>query len=288
MSEAPDALLPIPSPYERDALREIALWKEPAEGWFGAAFRKANDALRSASELVYQVPGVTYTVDHLLSGLFDLTNEIAQDSVGQDAVWARYQALGHAVHTHRDVHLLDLATVDDSLEGLATKYRLLAGTEGAATGYVGLPGLAPDIFALAALSLRAAGEIATHCGFDLADPSERLFALQVLNAASEPAESEREAALEQVEVATQALARRTTVETVERVAKGRAFRAALQALVMRIARVKLGQVLPVTGAVLGGTYNAYFMSKACDAARFTYRERFLIRKYGPDVQRYAS
>ena len=38
----------------------------------------------------------------------------------------------------------------------------------------------------------------------------------------------------------------------------------------------------MTGAVIGGSYNAYYTNKVCATAYNLYRERFLIEKYGPD------
>jgi len=42
----------------------------------------------------------------------------------------------------------------------------------------------------------------------------------------------------------------------------------------------MAQIVPVTGAVVGSGFNAYYTSKVCDAAFNLYRERFLLRKYG--------
>lgn len=288
METLPVPARPDPSPYELAALQEINLWKEPAEGAFGAAYRKANQALRRVSGLVHRIPGVDWTVDNVLSGLLDLTNEIAQDSVRREAIVGAYRTAGFPIGAPADVRALDLIAVDERLRGLDAKYRSLALAEGAATGFAGLPGLLPDLFAIVALGLRAMGEYATYCGFDLTEPEERFFALQVLNAVSEPATAGRSAALQPVREIARSMARRTTAETVERIAKGRAIRYALRGLVLRLTRLKFGQVVPVAGAALGGGYNAYYISKACDAAFFVYRERFLAEKYGVDFVRWGA
>jgi hypothetical protein len=70
---------------------------------------------------------------------------------------------------------------------------------------------------------------------------------------------------------------------VEQLALGRAFRNALRALGVRLTQAKLAQALPITGAVVGGSFNAYYSSKVCDTAHFLYRERFLHHKYGPEL-----
>lgn len=284
METLPIPVRPTPSAYERLAMREIALWKEPSTTWFTKTARRVNGTLRSLSDLVHQVPGVDWVVDNVFSGLLNLTNELVQDSVWREAILKEYRAAGHPIETHTDIHRLDLAQVDARLKGLDTKYRAMAAAEGAATGYAGAAGLVPDIVALVALSLRAAGEYAAYCGFDIADPRERLYALQLLNFATDPADAPAKgAALVPVMRTANAIARRQTSQVVEQLALGRALRNALRALGVRLTQAKLAQAVPVTGAVIGGSFNAYYSSKVCDTAYFLYRERFLMQKYGPHL-----
>ncbi len=281
METLPVLARPTPSAYERRAMHEIALWKAPSDTWFTRTARYVNGTLRRASDLVHHLPGVEWVVENVFSGLLELTNEIAQDSVRREAILAEYQAAGDDLADLSDVFRLDLERVDARLKGLDTKYRTLAAVEGAATGYAGAAGLVPDLVALVALSLRATGEYAAYCGFDLADPRERLFALQLLHRATDPADAPAKgAALVPVMRTAHALARRQTSQVVEQVALGRALRNALRALGLRLTRAKLAQAVPLTGAVIGGTFNAYYLSKVCDTAYFLYRERFLAQKYG--------
>ena len=70
------------------------------------------------------------------------------------------------------------------------------------------------------------------------------------------------------------------VNALEQQALARALRNAARALGVRLTRAKMAQVVPVTGALVGCGFNAYYTSKVCDAARFFYRERFLHAKYG--------
>lgn len=283
MSTLPVPRPRFPSDYERQALREIQRWKEPRMGWFGATVRRVNSALHEATDLIRKVPGVDWTIDNVVTGLLRVTNEIVQDSVWTEGAYAKYHAAGHAVAAPPDIHRLDLEHVDDVLRGLDTKYRGVAAAEGAATGYAGAAGILPDVVALVALNLRAAGEYATYCGFDLRDPTERFFALQVLNAVSQPTDAAKQAALVPVIRVSRALARRQTLQTIEQVTLTQAIRNAARALGIQLTRRKLAQVVPVAGAVVGSGFNAYYTSKVCDAAYFLYRERMLMTKYGPSL-----
>lgn len=271
------------SPYERRALRQIGWWKERDMGWFEHATDRLGQALHEVTGLVRKVPGVDYAIDEVLTGVLRLINEITQDTVTWQGVQRRYREAGHEVATPADLHRLDLKYVDTRLDGLAARYRSLAAAEGAATGFAGAPGIVPDVVALVAINLRAAGEHAALCGFDLSQPAERLYALQVLNAVTQPTDATKQAALVPVMRVAQQVARDQTVHAIEQHALSRALRNAARALGIRLTRAKLAQVLPVVGAGIGAGFNAYYTSKVCDAAYYLYRERFLMTKYGPDV-----
>ncbi|HET6569211.1 MAG TPA: EcsC family protein [Rhodothermales bacterium] len=280
METFPISVEAAPSAYERRAYAEIQLWKEPRMGWFGRAVDGMNAAVHGATDLVRRVPGVDWTIQNVVSGLLRLTNEMVQDSVRPRAVYAAYRRNGVPVEGPADVASLDLMVVDAALKGIDTKYRALAAAEGAATGYAGASGIVPDIVALVALNLRAAGEYAAYCGFDVADPVERLVALEVLNAVSAPSDTAKQVTLAPVIRVSQRLAREQATLAVEQFALTRAIRNATEALGLRLAEAKLAQLVPVTGAVVASGFNAYYTSKVCDAAFNLYRERFLLRKYG--------
>ena len=272
------------SDYERSALREIHLWKHPEATWFSRATDGVNRALYQATDLIRKVPGVDWTIDNVVAGGLQMVNEIMQDSVWREAIYDAYHRMGHPVATPEDLAALDLQAIDGALRGLDAKYRTLAAAEGAATGYLGLPGIAPDVVALVALNLRAVGEYAAYCGFDVRAPAERLYALEVLNLVSHPSDTAKQVTLAPVIRVTQHVARQQTLQNVQEFALTRAIRNAVSALGVRLTRAKLAQILPVAGAVVGGGFNAYYTSKVCDAAFFLYRERFLERKYGFGVQ----
>ena len=284
MERLPVPFLPALSSYERHALGEIALWKAPDRmGWFGGAVRQANRVLHEATDVIRKVPGVAWTLDTFVAGLLRLTNEITQDSVWHAAIYEDYRTLGHPVHEVADITGLGLDVVDQALAGLDLKYRALAAAEGAATGYAGLPGIAPDIAALVALSLRAVGEHAVYCGFDLSSDAERLFVLEILNAVSQPSDVAKEVALAPVIRVTRKLAQDQALLAAEQLVLARALQTAARSIGVHLTRAKLAQVVPVLGGAVGATFNAYYVSKVCDAAFYLYRERFLLRKYGPAV-----
>lgn len=281
------------SEYERAALREIHQWKQPKKrGWLGRTVGQLNRGLHNVTDLVRKVPGVEWTIENVFSGLLNLTNEIMHDSVWRDAILKEYRAAGHEVEDLDSVSRLNLEEIDAVVKGLDSKYRALAATQGAAAGYAGAAGIVPDVVGLVALNLRAAGEYATYLGYDVAQPSERLYALQILNMVSQPLdtsiEEQEDDAMVPVGDVSLSIARQQTVQTLESVAASGALRGITRALGTRLTKAKLAQVMPMAGAFVGGGFNVYYTAKVCDAAFYLYRERWLLEKYGLDAVNGAS
>ena len=102
-----------------------------------------------------------------------------------------------------------------------------------------------------------------------------------MDTVSSAADTSKQVALAPIIRVSSRLARDQAARTAEQFAVTRAIRNLARALGYRLTRAKLAQVVPVTGAVVGSSFNAYYTSKVCDAAFFLYRERFLAAKYGP-------
>ena len=166
---------------------------------------------------------------------------------------------------------------------MAAKYKTLAIAEGAGTGYVGLPGIPPDIIALVTLNQRAIGEYATYYGFDISSQQERLFALNILGLASSPNDAAKEVAMGQLVRIAQDVAKKKTWKHLEKQSFVRIIQIIARSLGIRLTKAKLAQIVPVTGAIVGAGFNAYYTDKVCDAPFYLYRERFLAEKYGADI-----
>ncbi len=158
------------SAYEKRALAEIAAWRNPPDTWMAQASRKAAESWSTVTDLVTKIPGVEWAMENVITGLLELTNEITQDSVWTEAVLKDFHGKGYQLAGLSAIRNLDLEDVDKVLSGLDKKYIGLASAEGVATGAAGAAGIVPDLVALVALNLRAAGETATYCGFDMSDP----------------------------------------------------------------------------------------------------------------------
>ena len=268
------------SAYERRAIEEIRAWRNPPDKWYSRAKTKASESWNSVTDLLHKIPGVDWAMENVIAGVLELTNEITQDSVWTDAVVKDYHNSGHAIKQISDIHDLDLEEVDEVLSGLDKKYIGLAAVEGAATGVAGAAGIVPDLIALVSINLRAAGEYATYCGFDISRDSERLYALQLLDKVAQPSNNRKDVALSPAVRTASRVARQQGSQLLEQVGVGSAIEAIAKRLGMNLTEKKLAQMVPVTGALLGGGINYLYTNKVCQTAHFLYRERFLEAKYG--------
>ena len=271
------------SSYERQALVEIAEWRNPPDTWMAQASRKAAESWGTVTDLVTKIPGVEWAMENVITGLLELTNEITQDSVWTEAVLKEFHGKGYELISLPDIHQLDLEDVDKVMTGLDKKYIGLASAEGVATGAAGAAGIVPDLVALVALNLRAAGETATYCGFDMSDPNERLYALQILDHVANSGNSTKDVTLAPAMRTASRVARKHSTDFIEQVGLGNVIEGIVRRLGMNLTEKKLAQMVPVTGALLGGGLNYLYTAKVCRHCHFLYRERFLEAKYGPEV-----
>ncbi len=274
---------PSPSAYERQVISEIRAWRNPKRSWLSDAQETASKAWNVVTDQVHKIPGVDWTMENVVTGLLELTNEITQDSVWTDAVLKEYRENGHELSNLAEIHRLDLEEVDATLQGLDSKYVGLATVEGAATGVAGAAGIVPDLVALVSINLRAAGEYATYCGFDVMSGDERLFALELLDKVAQPSNKRKEVTLSPAMRTASRVARKQSMEVMEQVGVGSAVEAVARRLGIHLTEKKLAQMVPVTGAFIGGSLNYLYTTKVCQTAHFLYRERFLEVKYGPGI-----
>ncbi|MCY4158281.1 MAG: EcsC family protein [Bacteroidetes bacterium] len=264
-----------PSLYEERVFQEIFAWRHQEPSWLHRKMQWTNQPLKHLSNQVMRIPGVEWTLENLVSGLVNCTNEIVLETASQSGTLTAFRSKGYNVRNLSDIGKLDLEAVDDVLSGLDLRYQSLTAVHGAAAGFAGLAGLAADIVALVGLNLRATGQIALCCGYDISLSGEKEYALYVLNMATQTDEKECRQAY--------ALAKQHLRSTIEQTTVGVAIRSSARALGLRLIRLKMAQIIPLAAIIAGGGFNAYYTSRVCETARHLYRERRLQDKYGSDV-----
>ena len=271
------------SPYERNAQKEIDLYKNPERSWLGNAWEKVNEPIEWVADKAFD-NAVGEAVAKAIQGIVSLLNDGASWSVRTNAIYEEFRSGGFpAVHGSNDIFRLDLRDADKTVGYLAAKYKVAAFAEGAGTGTLGAAGIALDIPALVSLSLRAVSEYATYYGFDVALQHEQAFAMSILGAASSPTVATKQIAMAELSKMAVMIAKRKTCAELERMIGVQVIKKIAQALGIRLTKAKLAQVVPVVGAAVGGGFNAWYVGNVTETAYHLYRERFLIEKYGPDA-----
>ena len=261
---------------ERAVLREVQAWRTRTPNWMGRQVKRINQPLKRLSGLMHKVPGVDYTLDHLVAGVIKVATDVAQDSVSRKGVLDRYCTRGYSIQSVGEVRNVDMDTINIVLGELQVRYQTITGAQGAALGLTGLVGLLPDLVGLVGFNLRAACEIATCCGFDVSEERERNYAVYTLNVA---AGAENGA----IGNAAGEVARYHTRQTAEQLAVKGTIYGLARALGRRLISLKMAQIVPVAGMVVGGGSNAWYTARVCEAARNLYRERLIHSRYPAPV-----
>jgi len=198
-----------PSDYEIQAMKEIHNFKNPS-GWLEKVGKAVNLPFSKAGEVAMKIPGVDWVINKTFVGLISLLNDAAHWSVRTDSIFEEFRKFGHDIQNNSDLYQLDLREIDKTIGFLDAKYKVMAAIEGASTGFLGLPGIPPDILAIITYNLRAIGEYATYCGFDILLQQERLYAMNILGLASSATGAAKQAAMGQLaKIATDAAAKKT-------------------------------------------------------------------------------
>ncbi|MEM1268699.1 MAG: EcsC family protein [Bacteroidota bacterium] len=270
-----------PSPYEQAVIREIKNWKTPSDSVLAKAARWGSTFFFRSTRLFYKIPGVQGLIETGMGALLKRTAKATQRTIDDEKfrLLDGYQAAGLDVNSLGEIATLDLQAVESQAKGIRAKYGALASVEGAATGYVGLAGIVPDVLALTALGLRTASEYALHYGYDPTTDDEYLHLLEVLDYASNIVAPSDEKPYDCDASPTVQL----SAQAREQVLKA-GVREAAKSIAGRLVRNKIGQFVPVTGAAVGSGLNLLFITRVSTAARMCYAERFLERKYGVEIE----
>ncbi len=198
-------------------------------------------------------------------------SDAAVATVAKEEVCAALGSRGAGPCDFPEVAKLPLEVIDAATATLPRKYVAAAAAEGAATGMLGAAGLVADVPLLALLALRGVSETALYHGIEAASPGERAFMLQVLLAAA-PTEPR---AGGDVSWLALSLGKRDVARRVARAAASGAVERLAQAIGLRLARVKLVQLVPVVSAVWAGGLNAWYVRRVLRLARALCRRRLL-------------
>jgi|GEM_PF-4029717 len=228
-----------------------------------------------------------------VSGLLDGTLQrglgrleaLALDGFDPHSVFDRFTVPVDSVDSIRP---LGLRQIDTALGETAGHYQLLAAAQGAATGVLGPWGLPVDLASLFVLSARAVAAVGTGCGFDMDHPAERRAVLETLATPPRPWE-QREVPSALAPAASRlrtslSVSRNFALKEARQVAASgladATARSVIRGVLGRLARTRIGLMVPLAGAGVGALINTRFMAGVLDESRMSYRQRYLIQRYG--------
>ncbi|MEN6411917.1 MAG: EcsC family protein [Veillonellales bacterium] len=269
--------------YDRNALIEIEQWKNPPRTFLTKVADTINKPLSKVGEIILDNK-VGEVISNSIQGIISLLNDASSWSVRTDAIFREFEDNGYSVKTISDIEKLQLEEVDRVVGFLGAKYKTTAFAEGAATGAAGGPGIAADIPLLFGIALRAIGEYATYYGFDINRQEERQYILDILMLVSSPTQAAKQQTMVELTKIASAVAKKKTWKEIEKIGLATTLKKIGEQLGFRMTKAKLGQIVPIFGAVVGAGYNTYFIKCVCDASYFLYRERFLARTYDFEIE----
>ncbi|MCG3152890.1 MAG: hypothetical protein GEEBNDBF_02195 [bacterium] len=269
-----------PDRYEHQVWEEIQAWERGGASLATRLGRIAAKPAEIATNIL--VPRqVQDLVGESLAGLLTHTNNAVHQTIRPERLLERLAREGLLFDSHVALRSHALPLSDQLSYREARRHLLVTTLSGAATGLGGVALLAADVPALFATNLRMVQSMALGYGYDLADPSERLFALHLFRiAAGDP--RTRIGLMQELAVVRGALTR----EALNEIATSSAIGGSLQALRnvarkvgIEIAERKLATMVPIIGAGIGAGFNYLFTQEVAIAARMGYRKRWLMENY---------
>ena len=241
-------------------------------------------------------PGVvSKTFGKLLSPVGKLISVVVPEKVIESAINAANAAAQYLTDTAdvlrdgnvesiEELRTKDLKLCDQMADSVHNWAIGIATAEGAAGGFVGLPGLAADIPFITTLALRTIHKIGVCYGY-MADASnaeeEKAFVLGVLATANASTLGEKASfilGLKQISLLIQRNAWKKLAEmgTANFLAKSIvSVRQAAKLIGVNLTKRKASQSIPFIGGAVGAALNASFINDIAWAARRSYQRRWL-------------
>lgn len=263
--------------------------------------------------LVGKIPGgaaIAGWISSAVLGLVEKATSAAESSVRRERIVKAHRRAGNDVECLEDIRNLNLAEIQLVRPHLKVGYAAVTVTEGAVSsvfatggavaailglGIASAPGIGViaaaiglDIATFLGSSARLVSHTAAYYGYDTREPTEKLFSAMVLSQAIAPRSSaddhavETETSMRIFNKVVRKLTKRGSMESVGNNALTASVNSLFAALGARLVGMKMAQILPLIGIVVGMVLNASLIRTIGVTADYLYRERLLIERYGQD------
>jgi hypothetical protein len=311
------------SDYEYQALAQVNAHKsqQVARSPRRLVPRPTRSAGRGAVERLERLPGATPIEEAALKGFMRAAegtgtglSRAGRATLSEKRVVDAYNRRGLAIERLDDVQWLDLATLDMVRpKRMNLAYGAIAAAEGGAAGAMATGGealavtggiwnvsarAAPGTGAVAramafdagfvlTTARRAVAHTALCYGYDPLDPAESLYSLSVINLGSALSAGGKASAYQELSQITQLLARPESWQKRLEDVLPRLTQQFTLRFGGRLTQRKLGQLVPIAGIGVGAWSSYTLLDDVTAAAGWSYRERFILRKMGPEAHAFV-
>ncbi len=258
------------NPYEQRCRAELERWQSEPPGVIAQSMDRAlAPAVRAVQAVV---------PESAFRSALQTTDQLALRLAARERMLQRAGLADLAA-----VRALSLERNDELFRSVRRRALQLAAGSGVATGIAGAAGLAIDVPALLTLALNSIHRAGYCYGYDSAEEALALpiFALASANTLEE--KQQAWTALQSQQRATDAALRDGLERAAQRELGKQAAVTGIHTLArqfgLNLGRRKALGVLPILGAVVGGSVNAWYMYDLCNAARYAFIARRLADAY---------
>lgn len=261
--------------YEDKQLARIRRWEEERPGWGTRLLAKPSGKLVHAVQSM--VP------EDALRAALEAVNRLAERLAGERTILKRA-----GVENLLALRMGELELCDRLMRIEQRRAAALGGAGGAAFGVAGAAGMVADVPALIALALRTIQRVSLCYGEPVAGSGRRQLAVGVFALVSANSFEEKQTAIAALRAFhEQALDKAAWRDGVERAAEREMAKEAAtfslqnlaQKLGLHLGRRKAAGVVPVLGALVGGSVNAWYLYDVAQVSRYVFQERWLAARY---------
>jgi hypothetical protein len=261
---------PVLSDYERDQLQAVEAWKAEPPSMANQALVKLLSPVVFLVDKMVPIEAMEAVIESARKAGLKLTD--TDDLLRAGGVKEVIELRG-----------IELEKCDQLANSVSRWAVGFAAGEGAVTGAAGIVGIAVDIPAALTLAFRTIYKTGICYGY-AADPSDTEFVHGVLAASGANTMQEKLAALACLSAIRTALHQQTWKMMANKAAEHAfsregailAVRALARQLGVNLTKRKALQAIPVIGAMVGASVNAWYIRDVANSARRAYQERWLL------------
>ncbi|MEO7994883.1 MAG: EcsC family protein [bacterium] len=268
------------TPYETTIYRDITHWENQGPTMFTRVGRLASAPAEWIAGTLLP-PKIRDMAGETLARLLTHTNDAIHRTTDIGPIFIRAQKHGHRIIEPGHLRTYHMPLSDDLAQFFARRHVNTTMITGGLAGLGGFALAAIDIPMLFSVNLRMIQHVAVSYGYDLSDPVERHFALQLFQAAAGDPKT-KIGLLQELVLVRRALQEATLAEMAgsSAVATGLVGLRKMAAQVgIELTEKKMLAMVPIIGAGIGAGFNYLFTKQVATAATMGYRKRFLQEKY---------